>query len=103
MATDLSCLLVRCDTCGARSHHTERCPITLFGFSDANERAIDELPSIPVRIKPIKTAAALETERKYKEKLAAREAGDDKAEDEKSGDKAVSSKVNEPGDLIEFD
>ncbi|KAK5047958.1 hypothetical protein LTR84_006148 [Exophiala bonariae] len=103
MASNPTFLLVRCDTCGTRSHKTERCPVTVFGFSDAKERAVDELPSFPVLIKPIKTAAALETERRYKEKLAAREKGGEKAETEEGGERTRVSRVNEPGDLIEFD
>lgn len=97
--------LARCEGCGSIFHTKGDCPRTKYKFSDANERAIDELPSIPVLLKPIKTAAALETERKHAEKLAAGEQkGVKKAEDEEEvGEAQCVSKVNEPGDLIEFD
>lgn len=75
----------------------------LYNFSDANERAIDDLPSMPVLMKPIKTAAALETERKYKEKLADEQARVNQGEAEAKGAKQGSWTVSEPGDLIEFD
>jgi hypothetical protein len=97
--------LARCEQCGSIFHTKGDCPRTKYKFSDANERAIDELPSIPVLLKPIKTAAALETERKYAEKLAGGEQkGVKKAEgEEEVGEAQGVSKVNEPGDLIEFD
>lgn len=96
--------LARCEGCRSIFHTKGDCPRAKYNFSDANERAIDELPSIPVTLKPTKTAAALETERKYAEKLARGEQkGVEKAEGEgEDGEAGYVSKVNEPGDLIEF-
>ena len=84
--------------------------MTNYKFGETIERSINELPSLPVLLTPIKTAAALATVRQYAEKLAAIESengekeGRNKAgEEEEAGEKQGVSKANEPGDLIEFD
>lgn len=105
-----SSAFLRCETCGSMFHSKEDCHRTNYKFSEANERSLDELPSIPVLLTPIKTAAALASDRKYAEKLAAIESRDDEKEggnkaevEEEVGEKQGVSKVKEPGDLIEFD
>ena len=107
----LSSVLITCGVCGSMNHSQDNClrAKTRARLNDENTRFMDILPQIPVTIKPTKTAAALETERKHAEKLAAmkteeRGPRDRVGEDEKSlKDKKGALGLNEPGDLIEWD